>query len=224
MVLGGRYNRRYMNKLLPVVVIVFLLIGGGAFFLSQQNKNAGETPESAMTEKKEDGNVFTSIQDALSRSLSLECSYTDPEGTTAKTYIKAGAVRSEVTATGTDGATTYMIMKDRKLYSWDPETKKGTLMTIPDPATITPPAVPTGAMEDSSDATAGEEESFLTEIEKYKDACKPATVADSLFVPPTDVTFQDLSSLMEDVIKDVPANAMPSGFNLEELQKQYMPQ
>ena len=37
----------------------------------------------------------------------------------------------------------------------------------------------------------------LAELEKYKDSCKPTVVADSMFVPPADVKFQDLSKMMQ---------------------------
>lgn len=37
---------------------------------------------------------------------------------------------------------------------------------------------------------------MMASMEKYKDSCKPAVVADSEFTPPTDVTFQDMSKMM----------------------------
>ena len=38
-------------------------------------------------------------------------------------------------------------------------------------------------------------------IDQYKDSCKVATVADSYFTAPTDVNFQDMSKLLEDLQK-----------------------
>lgn len=202
-------------KYVPLIVIAVLVLGvGGYFFLSQQDKI---TPQgvSTVVPSEESKGMFTSIKDALSKSLSLECTYTDEKGTTSKTYIKAGAVRTEVSAKGDTETQTYMIMKDKKIYSWNPITKEGTLIELTS-FDITPKVIPTGAMKEESVQKDDEKESILAQIEKYKDACKPATVADSLFVPPTDVTFQDFSKMMK--------QALPSGFNLEELQKQFAPQ
>ncbi len=212
-----------MNKLLPVIVLVVLLVGGGVFLLSQKDKMSPQNMMETVKDQVEDKLAFTSIQDALNKSLSLECNYTDKEGTTSKTYIKAGAVRTEVTSADDTEGQVFMIMKDKKIYNWNPVTKKGTVFTLPDELNVTPQVKPSGMMENEvSEDTHTKEESFMAQIEKYKDACKPATVADSLFVPPTDVTFQDLSSMMENVNKMMPTGAIPSGFNMDDLKK-YMP-
>src|SRR3989344_7062324 len=115
-----------MNKSLPVIIVVILLLLGGGAFLAFKNKPAqpGAVNTNVGQGQTQDGNVFTSIKDALSKSLSLECTYKDEKGTETKTYIKAGAVRldAQSTAAGSE-ANSQAIFKDRKLYSWDPTTK-----------------------------------------------------------------------------------------------------
>jgi len=211
-----------MNKYLPVIAIVILLLIGGGIFLASKNKSALPTANQPGTGQP---NVITSIKDALSQSASLECNYSDDSGSETKTYIKSGAVRAESKVKTPEGTETYsqVIFKDKKMYTWDTATKKGVVFEVSEQTMqdaqslqITPP---TGSNQQNQGET------FLAEIEKYKDACKPATVSDSLFTPPTDVEFQDLSSLL----KNIPTGTMseseyPTGFDLEELKKQYSPE
>ena len=75
-----------MKKVLPIVAVVLLLIVAG-FFLKGTKK-----PGTSLLNKPE-GNVFNSIKDALSKSLSLKCVYKDEQGVQTTTYIKGGAVR-----------------------------------------------------------------------------------------------------------------------------------
>lgn len=216
-----------MNKSLPIVIVILLLLVGGGIFLAAKNKS--QTPGAATTSSNQspsqDGNIVTSIKDALSKSLSLECTYNDDSGSETKTYIKAGAVRAESKVITQEGTETYsqVIFKDRKMYTWDTATKKGVVFEVPEETMqeaqsfeITPATGTTGDNQG---------ESFLAEIEKYKDACKPATVSDSLFTPPTDVEFQDLSTMFQNMpTGSMPDNGVPSGFDLEQLKKQYAPE
>ena len=123
--------------------------------------------------------ALTSIQDALSKSLSLQCAFTDEKGKKTKTYIKAGAVRTDFTGTKPED-TGSMIMKDKKLYTWTNANKEGFMMTVPDitPGQTNIPGSATGDANRSQQAT-----DVLTALDKFKDSCKPATVADNLFVP-----------------------------------------
>ena len=61
-----------MNKKIIIAIVVIVLLGIAAYFLFQ-NKNVA--PENT---------VVTSIKDALSKSASMECIYTDEGGTRIK--------------------------------------------------------------------------------------------------------------------------------------------
>ncbi|OGK09292.1 hypothetical protein A2767_03590 [Candidatus Roizmanbacteria bacterium RIFCSPHIGHO2_01_FULL_35_10] len=209
-----------MNKSLPVIIVVILLLLGGGAFLAFKNKPAqpGAVNTNVGQGQTQDGNVFTSIKDALSKSLSLECTYKDEKGTESTTQIKGGAIHV-VAKTLTNGKeiNSQIIMKDRKMYSWDEETKKGFVFEIPDETLQTTPSSQTPTGENKG-------ESFLAEIEKYKDACKPAVVSDSLFTPPTDVEFQDFSSVFQNIPTGTSGNGAAPSFDLEQLKKQYAPE
>jgi len=173
------------TKVIIGVVVVVLLAGVGYMVMS-----------------KSGGSSFTSIQDALTRSLSLECSFTDETGRQTKSYMKGGAVRADFTSSKPEESGS-VIVKDKKMYSWNAQ--GGFMMELPDESdvqTTTEPGAPNQAGN------------MMESLEKYKESCKPAVVSDSLFTPPSNVNFQDFSKMMPQVPQlptgaDVPA-AMPS--------------
>lgn len=174
-----------MKKVFPIVVVLLVVIAG--YFLMGAKKPGSPLP------KKSEGNVFTSIQDALSQSLSLKCVYKDEQGVQTTTYIKGGAVRVLMEGIKDKAQPSTIIIKDKKMYMWNEISKTGFTYTITEPV-ITPGA----ATVDNKDA------SVLAGIEKYKDSCKTEVVADSFFVPPADVKFQDMSAFTENLQKQVP--------------------
>lgn len=165
------------QKTIVIAAAVVVLIGAGAFFFLQ-NKNGSS----------EGTNVVTSIKDALSKSASMECTYTDEEGRQSKSYIKNGAIRSDYTGVNEEESGS-MIVTDKKMYMWNG--KEGYMMDIPE-VTQSP---------DQPDASTGDglsqKEEVLEDLEKYKESCKAAVVSDRLFTPPSDVVFQDYSQYMQ---------------------------
>lgn len=181
-----------MKKPLPIIIVILLLIiAGGAYLSFQKGRTQPSQPSNFSQDQSQPGGVFESIRDALSKSLSLECTYKDERGVETKTYIKAGAVRVD-SKLENKGEVNYsqFILKDRKMYSWDPTTKKGMVFEIP---AVTPQV---GSSDQPPDGGFNQE-SFLQEIEKYKNSCKTASVSDSLFTAPSDVTFEDISKMMQ---------------------------
>lgn len=166
-------------KLLIGLVVVVLLGAGGYVVLSSKK---GSLPSSSTS----GGNVFSSIKDALSKSVSLECNFTDEDGRQTKAYIKAGAVRSDFTGK-TANESGSVIMKDKKMYFWS--SQGGFMMDVPDekPAAGQP-------KEEGLPSTGAD---VMKTLEQYKDSCKPAVVSDSLFTPPANITFQDFSKMMQ---------------------------
>jgi len=180
---------------LIIAIVVIAVIGAGALWYFQGQKMSPQ------------GNVVTSIKDALSKSVSLECNYTDQEGRASKTFIKNGAVRSDYTGK-TDQETGSIIVVNKKLYMWTAD-KKGFMMEVPDV---------TGTPNEPSNQGLSQRDNMMSDLEKYKNDCKAAVVSDSLFTPPSDVDFQDFSKMMQ-----APAGGAGSGINQEQIQ-QYMQQ
>lgn len=177
-----------MKKVLPVIVVLLVVVAG--YFLIGSKK-----PGTPLLQKPE-GNIFTSIQDALSKSLSLKCVYKDEQGVQTTTYIKGGAVRVNMEGIKDNEQPGSIILKDKKMYMWNEVSKTGFTYTITEP--IVTPGTDKAPAVDNKDA------SVLAEIEKYKDSCKTEIIADSFFVPPSDVRFQDMSAFTENLKKQVP--------------------
>lgn len=161
-------------KLLIVVIVIILLIGALAVFMMGK-KSPGASLMGG-------NNAFTSIRDALSKSVSLECEYKDPENRVTKAYIKNGAIRVDMTDPdpSNSGST---IIKDKVMHMWSGN--KGYTYVIPE---VTGEAGKTESTQN---------EDLMKDLEEYKDSCKVAVVSDSLFTTPSDVEFTDMSKMME---------------------------
>lgn len=192
------------RTIIIVIVIVLLLLGGYYFY----NQNAQKTTPGAASTQQTGGNVFNSIQDALSRSLSLTCEYPDDKGNKVTTYIKAGAVRVMGYASASGEAAGQSLMKDGKMYIWDDKTKEGTVISFD--TEKMKEAAESIKQETAENVESNQGEDFLKSLEQYKDYCKTATVSDSLFTVPTDVEFVDLAEQMKD-----------SGVDVEKMMQQY---
>lgn len=184
------------KKVLAIVIAVLLLALVGGFIYVKSKSSKVETNNIATGNKS----VISSVKDALTQKLTLSCEFTDESGTIVKSYIKNGAVR--VTSVGSEADKSgEIIMKDKKMYIWDTTTKVGFVYEIEDQAVD-------GADNPSQENITSD--SYLDMINKYKDSCKVATVADSYFVPPTDVNFQDMTKFLENMQNQVPQIEIPS--------------
>lgn len=193
-----------MNKNLIIGIVALLLIGGGAYYFLSQNKQAGPTSGQSTTSSGPSGSVFSSIRDALSKSLSLACTFTDESGRQTKSYIKNGAVRADITAADSKESGS-VIVKDNKMYFWN--SQGGFMMDL---TTTTTPGAGSATTGSSGTSAPGEVGNVMDTLEKYKNSCKPSVVADSLFTPPTNVTFQDFSKMMQPPTGSASTNAIPT--------------
>lgn len=211
-----------MKKLLiPLVIIVLLILVGAGAYLYMHKKAASEM--ASVPTPKNSAGFLGSIQDALSKSLSLSCTFTDSTGRSTTAYIKAGAIRADVV--GKDPTQPYnstsVIIKDKKMYVWDTTKKTGMVMDMSEmmptgsPVTLTPQTTTQPSQSQNHNSP-----DVLGMLEQYKNNCKPAVVADSLFVVPTDITFTDLSKMMP---SGVPTGTVPTGMSQEQI-KQMMQQ
>ena len=191
-----------MKNAVVVIVVLIVLAVGGYYYM----KSKGVTPQTIVTNQlnKTTSGVFTSIKDALSKSLSLKCVYKDDKGVETTTYIKGGAVRVMMSNLQDPTQPNNVIMKDKKMYMWSDANKTGFTLVVEEPKNVSP--VPTTKEEaiTPTKESSNQQESFLAEIEKYKNMCKPEVVADSQFAIPTDVKFQDMNALQNEMMKGLP--------------------
>ncbi len=195
-----------------VAVLLVLVLGAGGYMMLAKSKSS--TPKNSMESAKQDKNAFTSIQDAIAHSMTITCDYSTPEGTNVKAYIKGGKVRSDVISKDSNQSGSAIIM-DKKVYFWN--SQGGYVMEMPD-ISVTPAS--------GQDAVENKGNSTMEALEQYRQYCKPGTVSDSLFVLPTGVKFQDMSTMMVPSSKVMPSGTkpIPSGMSPEQIQqmmKQY---
>lgn len=192
-----------MKKLLPVVVLVILFGAGGFFYLNSR----GMVPKlsGSNTTNQAGSGIVSSIRDALTGSKSIKCVYTDEQGIQTTSYVKNGAVRVMMTATG--DSPDNILMKDQTMHMWSAIGKTGFIYKLEKSTDkIAEDSEKGEKVENGEGAKNGDDqqESVLAEIEKYKNSCKAEAVDDSLFVIPTDVKFQDMDSLRQQMMQGQP--------------------
>lgn len=178
-----------------ILIIVLLVIGAGVVgvfvYSSKQEKGEkAETPnqvveETIPTEKakeepeKEAQEQETVSPDFLSLGGSYRCTYTLEEGFQVTTYIKNGKMRTEIPLG--DGDINISLYIDEKVYQWSEKEKQGIFMSVEDAK-----KQPGTEVQDPDE--------YLEEIKnKYRPDCQNMDLADSLFLLPKDVQFQDMS-------------------------------
>lgn len=178
------------------VLLVILVVG---FLIS---RSGGQVP--GMTSSPSD--LVTS---ALTGSGSVKCEYTGEDGAVVTAYVKNGMVRTNISG-GPEGDGSFL-MKGKTFWTWQDSTKQGMTYTVPD---VTP--VETEAVESEGNMS----EKVASDLEKYKDSCTSENVSDSMFEVPSDVSFQDLSQVMNGSIPD----AMQQGVEIPQDYQQYLNQ
>ncbi|HNP89002.1 MAG: hypothetical protein BWY24_00173 [Microgenomates group bacterium ADurb.Bin219] len=139
-----------------------------------------QTPTQTNNQPEEKKGVFESIRDAMNKSLSLKCDYSVGENKSV-VFIKGKMLRSE---TESQGNKNYAVLKDNKLWTWSDKEKSGLIIDLTDSQN-------TGAGNQNTG------DQIIEDVEKYRERCQQTVVADSLFNPPADITFQDLSQMMK---------------------------
>ena len=159
------------NNPKPVIIAVIAVVVLVAVFgLTKVGKKGGN-------EGVKEGGVFSSVKDAIAKSLSLKCEYDAGQGKTTA-YVRGGKMRIEG---AWEGQKNYAaVIKDDKLYSWDSEKKEGVVIPLK-----------TGEGEKTTS------EDIIGNLETQKNYCKVAVFGDDIFNPPTDIKFQDLSGFLD---------------------------
>lgn len=208
-----------------VVAVILLGIGGFVYAKSFMVKtNPVTTTNSMMGETKKTGSIFSSIQDALSKNLTLQCNIKTQEGTETVSYIKNGMIKVQVTGKTPD-QNGMVIMRNGKMYFWN---SKSAIMMSFDLNEIQKNA----AENPAAGATAQSPQNYMSMMEKYKEDCKTASVSDDVFVVPTNVKFQDISQMMKNLQNSTGSNSTNPGAavpsinpsNYQQMMQQYQNQ
>jgi len=162
--------------------LLFLLLALSVFFLAGCAPKKPTTPTQTKETQEQKSGFFESIKDAMAKSLSLQCDYSVNE-IKSTVYIKGKSLRSE---TDTQGKKIYVIIKEDKLWSWNDKEKNGLIIDL---------------SERQIEAQSGQknEEEIIKEVEEHKQNCRQTIISDSLFNPPTNIEFQDLSEMWKKI-------------------------
>ncbi|MBP7832900.1 MAG: hypothetical protein KA035_03965 [Candidatus Levybacteria bacterium] len=179
-----------MNKKIGVIagaVILVILAVIGFFVIQNANKSQTSLESTSNMEPKSVSAPFESLQDVFTnKNLNLVCEFTSEGGQKTAIYVKNGMVRTSSKG-NTPQEAGDAIIRDNFVYFWN------------DTSAV---KVPFNPQDLESAQQNVQTQQSLSDLEKYKDSCKTAVANDSLFTPPSDIKFQDLSDLMQ---------AMPSG-------------
>jgi hypothetical protein len=202
------------------VILVLLLLGGAGYFLMGKNMTKPASTSNTMEPKASPttAGMFSSIKDALSKSISLQCDYSDETGRKTLAYIKAGTIRTDISGGKTAQENGSIIIKDKKMYFWSG--KKG--YTFEFDMTKMMQNAPKVSPSEKTPSTPGQSGSnMMQDLEKFKQYCKPAVVDDKLFVVPTDVTFTDMSKMIPSgaMMPKPSGTAAPTGMTQEQIQE-----
>ena len=146
-----------------------MFLGG---YVVIQNARKMFTPEKSSSQAA----LFTSLEDILTKKMSIRCEYTDEAGTKTKTYIKNGKIYIQVISVDPFENLT-VIYENNHVYIWD--SKNATKILLPDNLIKT--------------ASIGMQQQISQGIEKYRDSCVEADVSDAIFIVPKDIEFIDAS-------------------------------
>ncbi len=176
-----------MKKYLSIIIVIIVLAVIGVFVYFNNSSKQGSPIEQVKTGGN---NVFSSIKDAMSKSLSLKCEYQNVEGKST-TYVKGDKVRVITETTGAEAKIANLIFKDNKMWIWNNGEKEGFIFEIDEQSV------------DKEDELSGQtnKEELIEELEQYKDKCSTTIIQDSMFSPPSDVTFKNLNNLQEEMME-----------------------
>lgn len=175
----------------------FLVLLGSALILTGCSHQVKQTmPETELTsDTMTTSQEFSTVAAAIASGQGAECEMTSATEDSVLNYqIKGEKMRMMVTNTADITSSGMMISDGNYLYSWSDESKQGMKFTVP--------------TEDELKNLTEQQGQTLPDFskpdtqEKYQDLgftirCTTKEVPDSVFIPPTDVTFTDASAMMQ---------------------------
>ena len=185
-----------MKRLLTILLVVLLLgiagCGGDAEPAAdtgvETGKASSDAPVAAAADDKEES-ISGSIKDLMARSVPMKCTWSfsaegmDSSGTA---YVNGDKYSTQISA---DGETFNFISDGDYIYIWNTIQPKGTKMSIEAMEEM-------GADTEAGDVEAGSMSMDTLEAD-YDYKCAPWIVSNSKFVPPSNVEFQDMTEMMQ---------------------------
>lgn len=206
------------KKYLVAGLLTCTLALAGCKSKTSETSSSAQTSPATQEKSKENSATTNQMQswiDAVKVGGGLSCKVTDTKNNTTTTYVAKGKKLHMIGINmGNDQAATSgeMLSDGAFVYTWDTKTKEGFKMALPSEEEMK------NTQEQSPAAKAPD---FSTEesIQKLEDSgvkldCSPKTISDSEFTVPSDVKFQDFSTMMKNA-----AQSAQEGMSAEEKQQ-----
>ena len=181
--------------IIGIIILLLLVLGGGYYFMTQRASTTDdqEIPEKQASMDKETSGIM-SLKDIMALGKSMKCTFEYTHADTGKTagtsYVSGKNVRTDFTITDTENKTTQggMIMVDSTMYTWTDQDKKGMKMTITED-------MEKSVQEEIKDTEWNQE--YMSPDEDLDYNCTGWNEDHSIFAPPADIEFMDLSEQMK---------------------------
>ncbi len=189
------------QALIGIVAAAIILLGAGGVFLYSKNKPAAEpsSTTSATEQTKTESSMSDSLSSLLKSGKTQQCtfSYTDPNGdsTQGVAYITAEKIRTDLTINSNGKeSNVYVVRNGDDNFIWGSEFPNNTGLKM------------TLSIEDYESNTDSKE--YFDPTRKVDYDCSGWTPDSTKFTPPANIKFQDLSAMMQNLIK---TTVKPSG-------------
>lgn len=183
-----------MNKNILIGIGVVVAIAAGLLLYTNMPKdNSGSGSEQAQDAGSGQTTISGTLQDLFARGTSMQCdfSYADEQGASAEgtVYVSGDKMRGMFTSS-VDGTayTSSMIQDGTYSYVWSEDQKQGTKFKV-DPAEL----------EAAQEELKTQQESPDLQNMQVDYSCRPWTPDSSMFTPPSDVEFIDMTAAMESI-------------------------
>lgn len=188
------------------ILLSLLVVSMSAVSLSACSKK--DVLQGSSTQKQEQqqqqnsaGKFSGSVKDLLGLNQAQSCEWQGENGEMTQVYVDKDGKRTrlevKMPASEEQPATEMMTIVDTKVvHTWDNITKKGMKMKAEEMSEEEMRVDDLGG-EDVSEMDQEQAEYEQEMTQEYQFTCQPWQVDESFFTPPTDVTFTDMSAMME---------------------------
>lgn len=191
-----------MNK---QIALVTATLSCAVFLAGCSKSTSTATPAEPTTDMMADGSMSDKMKswaEAVKGGAALKCTFTDAKNTQSTNYeVKGKKMHMVSVSTGEKKTSTEMVNDGEYMYTWEQGKDQGMKIKVPTEAELQEMKEKSGgALKNTPDFTKQEDIEKL-QNDGSKIDCTPGVVSDSTFVPPTNVTFQDFSAVMDNALK-----------------------
>lgn len=188
-----------MKKTMSMLVLVFAVMALSACGAPAQDQTADQTSttlQDIATKNNADGTFSGTLKGLMGMGKAQKCTWSDGSGMSGVVYISGNKMHTEMKGIAKNemgmAGDMLMISDGEWVYTWDSTTKQG--MKMKDEMKDEYEEVAEDYMAEAPDDMVAD---MIDETYDYK--CENWKADNSKFVPPTDVTFQDMNAMLENM-------------------------